>query len=329
MRRTRRGYRQDGFILIVVLGAVLMLSALLFGFNQRSRSSLDKADGFYRTEQAWDGAWAGVQIAVATIRDVNDICTDPQFAKLLRGENTFSLEDANCAITIAEENGLLNVNRLKSEDGELDRRRIDQFLRLIDQLNRQQKDSQRIGYGILPCVIDWIDGDDDVTCLPFVKQENTGAEDGYYGMRPQPYSCRNRPVDSLDELRWVKGMTSQSFCLLRPFLTCVGDGKININAAPKLVIQSLSEQIDAALAEMIVNQRKLRPFRTTMELRNIPGMTDKIHRSFRDSITISPAERFYRITSQGRVQDHKCTIEALLRRNTQAGTVDIVQYREQ
>ncbi len=34
MTRNSLGYRQSGFILIVVLGAVLVLSGLLFGFNQ-------------------------------------------------------------------------------------------------------------------------------------------------------------------------------------------------------------------------------------------------------------------------------------------------------
>ena len=64
MRRDRQEYRQNGFILIVVLGAVLMLSALLYGFNQATRTSLDKADGFCSAEQVWNSAWAGLQIAV-------------------------------------------------------------------------------------------------------------------------------------------------------------------------------------------------------------------------------------------------------------------------
>jgi len=115
---------------------------------------------------------------------------------------------------------------------------------------------------------------------------------------------------------------------LRPLLTCMGDGRININAAPKPVIESLSERLDAALAQMIVNQRKLRPFKTTAELRNVPGMTDNVYQAIKDMITLSPDERYYRVISQGSVPDRKCTIEAVLRRNTQAGNVDTILYRE-
>jgi general secretion pathway protein K len=328
MTRTVLRHRRDGFILIVVLGAVLTLSALLFGFTQTTRTSLSKADSFYRTEQAWNGAWGGLQMALALIRDVNALSADPQSAKLLTAENTFSLGDAKCSVVIAEENGLLNVNRLKGADGQPDRQRIDQFLRLLDALNRQRKDLPPIGYGIVPAIIDWVDSDDELTHLTFVQHDNTGAENDYYQMRTPPYPCRNGPMDTLDELLWVKGMTPECFGRLRPFLTCVGDGRIDINAAPKLVIQSLSEQMDAAMAEMIVQQRKLKPFRTVAELRRVPGMTDNVCRNLQSLTIVSPAECFYRVQSRGSVQDHRCTIEALLRRNTQAGAVDIIQYHE-
>jgi general secretion pathway protein K len=328
MTQTRLGQRQDGFILVVVLGVVLALCALLFGFSQTTRTSLAKADSFYRTEQAWSAAWGGLQIAVATIRDVNAVCTDPRSAKLMTSENTFTIGDVNCTVTIAEENGLLNVNRLKGADGQLDRRHIEQFLRLIDVVNHQRKDLPLIGYGIVPAVIDWVDSDDKITCLPFVQRDNTGAENDDYQMDTPPRSCRNGPVDSLDELLEVKGMASESLRRLRPYLTCVGDGKIDINAAPKAVLQSLSEQIDATLAETIVQQRKLKPFKSLAELGSVPGMTDNTCRGIQSLITVNPAERFYRVRAQGNTQDHRCTMEAELRRNTQAGTVDILQYRE-
>ena len=323
-----RKYRHNGFVLIVVLGTVLALCVLLLGFNQRSRTSLDKADGFYRAAQAWNGAWGGLQIAAAIIRDANEAGVDPQATSLFTTENVFAVGDANCSVVIAEENGLLNVNRLTTADAKPDRKHVDQFLRLIDALNRDKKDAPPISYGIVPAIIDWVDSDDEVTCLPFVQHDNLGAENDSYQTQTPPYSCRNGPADTVAELRWVKGMTPESFERLRPYLTCVGNGKIDINAAPKLVLQSLSEQMDAALADMVVRQRKLKPFRDLSELRSVPGMTDTICRDIENLSTVNPAQRFYRATSQGSRQDHRCTIEALLRRNTQAGTVDIIQYRE-
>jgi type II secretory pathway component PulK len=328
MRRDRRPSRENGFILIVVLGAVLALSALLFGFSQATHRSLAAADSLYRTEQIRNSAWAGLQVAVAAVRDANDLYRDPRFTRLLTNENRFVIGDANCCLTLTEENGLLNVNRLKNADGQLDRRRIDQFLRLIDLLNREQGGAERIGYGIVPTIIDWTDTDDEVTYLAFVRQENTGAESDYYEMQNPPGSCRNGPVGMIDELREVKGITPETWRRLRPFLTCVGDAKININAAPQLVLESLSEGMDAALAQMIVTQRKLKPFANTAELKNVPGMTDNVYQSIKGAITVNPAERYYRVTSQGNAGQRRCTIEAVIRRNTQAGSVDILLYRE-
>ncbi len=328
MRRDKRRHRQGGFILIIVLGAVLTLSALLFGFNQAARTNLNVADSLCRTEQLRNSAWAGLQIAVAAIRDTDNIYAEPRFANLLSGENAFPIGDTSCSVTITEESGLLNVNRLKDENGQLNRKRVDQFLRLIDLLNRRENDSQRIGYGVVPALVDWVDADDEVTHLPFVQGENMGAENDHYQTQDPPYSCRNEPIAMLDELRWVKGATPEALRRLRPLLTCMGDGRININAAPKLIIESLSERIDAALAQMIVNQRRLKPFETTTELRNVPGMTDNVCQAIQGIITVSPDERYYRVVSRATAQDRKYTIEAVLRRNTQAGNVDTILYRE-
>jgi general secretion pathway protein K len=324
----RRGYRQDGFILVVVLGAVLVLSSLLFGFNLTARTRLNAADSFYRTEQVGNSARAGLEIALAAIRDVNDLGADPRYAALLTGDNAFAIDDANCSVAIADESGLLNVNGLKTADGQLNRKIIDQFLRMIDLVNAQQDSSERIGYGIVPCLIDWVDSDDEVTRLPFIQRENTGAEDGHYQAQSRAYGCRNRPLDTVDDLLWVKGVTPQVLSRLRPYLTCLGDGKINVNAAPKLVLESLSEQMDAATAQMVLNQRRLKPFENVAQLRSLPGMTDNVYQAIKDRICVRPQDRFYRVTSRASLGDRTCTVEALLRRNPQAGTVDMILYRE-
>jgi general secretion pathway protein K len=321
--------RQNGFILVVVLGAVMALCALLVGFSQSSRTSLGKADSFYRTEQAWHSAWAGLQIAVALVHDANESGLDPEVLTLLSERRVFPVGDANSAVTIAEENGLLNVNRLIATDGQPDRKHVDQFLRLLDALNREKKDGNApLGYGLVPAAIDWIDSDNEVTCLPFVQHENLGAENDYYQTLRPPYSCRNGPVGTVEELSCIKGMTPPSFERLRPLLTCVGDGKVDLNAAPPLVLESLSEQMDPAVAQMVIQQRKYRPLRTMADLRAVPGMTDNLCRDIETLGTLRPEERFYRVHAQGGAGEHRCTIEALLRKNTHAQTVDILQYRE-
>jgi general secretion pathway protein K len=320
--------RRNGFVLVLVLGLVLLLSALLFGFNKTTLIGLDTAESFLEFEQALNCAQAGLAIAMAAIRDVNDLTQDQRFAKLCAGDETFPIGKGACTLTITGESGRLNINRLKDKEGNLDRTRIEQFLRLIDLANQRDTSSKRIGYDIVPAIIDWIDQDDDITRLPFVSRDNQGAENRHYATRQPAYRCKNRPVDTVEELQCVKGITPEAFEALRDFLTTTGDGRININTAPKLVIQCLSEQMDPALAQMIIQRRRTKPFESVAELKDVPGMTDNIYLAIKNTIAANPTERHYRVLTRGKVGNRTCEVEAMLRRNTQGGNVDIVLYRE-
>lgn len=320
--------RQDGFILIVVLGAVMVLSTLLFRFSRATQIRLDATHGLYRVEQAWHCARAGLSIAQAAVAETNDVCVKRRFADLFKGEDPLPVGEGTCLVRILDENGLLNVNRLLDKTGQPDRARVDQMLRLIDLLNRDGGGKERISYGIVPSVIDWADPDGEVTHLPFVERANRGAEDAYYRGQRLPYRCANRPIDTLDELLRVKAMTPEAYGRLRAVLTCYGEGQININTAPMPVIMCLSEQMDAALARVIVNRRQMRSFESVAELRDVPGMTDNVYQAIRHSITVSPKMRYYRVISEGTTDRRICTVEAVLFRNRRAGNVDMLYYTE-
>lgn len=328
MRQTARQSNRGGFILIVVLGAVLVLSVLLFGFHRTVQARLTTVHSIYRAEQAGNCARAGLNVAVAAVRTAEDLCRDNRFSRLVTGETSIPVAEGTCSVTIVEENAFLNVNSLRRPTGELDRTRIDQLLRLIDLLNRQTPDAPRIEYGIVPALIDWVDRDDDLTHLPFVQHDNLGAEEDYYGALLPPRHCRNEPVDVVDELLPTKGMTADALARLRDSVTTFGDGKVNINAAPRLVLESLHEQMSPALVQMIVNRRRLKPFTSIMELREMPGMTDNLYVAIKDTITTGQDQAYYRVFSRGTLGDAIVCVEAVLRRNTQAGNVDIIQYRE-
>ncbi len=328
MRPNRTKHRQSGFVLVLVLGMVILMSALLFGFSRRTHTSLAAADGLRVSEQALNCARGGLQLAIAVVRDTNDLGADVRLAGFRHGKEEFTIGDGACSLTITEESGRLNVNTLKDKNGQIDRKRVDQLLKLIDLLNRQQPQGPRIGYGLAAAIIDWTDPGDEVTQLPFVKGESVGAESSHYEALDPPYSCKNRPIDVIDELLQIRGMTPQTLARLRDFLTSTGDGRININAAPKLVIECLTEEMDAALARMIVQQRDAKPFRSLDELRSVPGMTDNVFAAIKDTIAVSSTEQYYRVRAQARVAQHYCRIEAVLRRNPQAGNVDVILYQE-
>ena len=112
-------------------------------------------------------------------------------------------------------------------------------------------------------LFDWIDADD-------IAQPG-GAEEGYYRSQAYPYHCRNGNIQLLEELMMLKGFTLRDFMgedsnhnrlleqnendgvLSYPpddgdgelrlgwvdMLTCLGDGRININTAPEIVLGTL------------------------------------------------------------------------------------------
>jgi len=318
-----------GFVLVIVLCTIMLLEVLLLGFNFRCRTDLRAVDHLRRSHDALNCARAGLNIAVAAIKDNPDIYSDKGLVDLLSGENSVTVGPGECLITVMQESGKLNVNLLKDKNGKLDRARIDHLLRLIDLLNRERAGESAIGYGLVPAIIDWTDDDDDVTVLPFVTRENLGAESDYYSTLDPAYRCKNKPLNAVEEMLLIKDVTAEIFERIRNYVTVNGDGKVNLNSAPKLVIESLSEKMDAAVAAMIVERRKIKPFESVAELRDVPGMTDSIYEAIKNAATISPEDQYYRVESRANVDHLGCAIEAVLRRNPETKSVEVVFYKEQ
>ena len=72
-------------------------------------------------------------------------------------------------------------------------------------------------------------------------------------------------LDTIEELRLVKGFDSAAINKLRPFVTVYTDeqlsqtAKININTAPKNLIAVLSDKMTDDLATRVLDQRKTTP----------------------------------------------------------------------
>ena len=328
MRTRRIKTKQDGFIVVVVLCMVMMLSVLLLGFHYKARANLLSVDAFRKSEQALQCARAGLQIAIAASQDRPDRQTDKPWLSLLSGENTFMVGEGQCSVMISEETGKLNVNFLKDKSGKLNRSKIDQVLRLFDLLNQQKDTQPKISYGLVPSMIDWIDRDDQVVYLPFIRNEARGAESGYYNKLKPPYSCRNGLLETTEELLLVKGMTPDVFDRVSDYITVYGDGEININYASTLVLQSLSEEMDAALAQLIVDQRKFEHYKSVAELRDLPGMTKSIYYAIRRNVTVKPTNDHYQIISRGSVDELDRTVVAIVNKNVATKNLDMVLYKE-
>jgi type II secretory pathway component PulK len=128
---------------------------------------------------------------------------------------------------------------------------------------------------------DMIDCWNDWTDLDSVVSGRNGAEDEYYKLEADPktgepripYTARNGPVDTIDELRLIKGFIpaildggtlnpeekrpdQQIFVRgIKELFTTYGDGKINVNAAPREVLMTIPE-MDDITAGAIIEERE-------------------------------------------------------------------------
>ena len=69
----------------------------------------------------------------------------------------------------------------------------------------------------------------------------------------------------------MRGIDAEVFEKLRPFVTVLPDATaINVNTAPVEVLMSLGPALDRATANIIVETRKVRPFRSIAELQALP-----------------------------------------------------------
>ncbi|MHC4286590.1 MAG: type II secretion system minor pseudopilin [Planctomycetota bacterium] len=127
-------------------------------------------------------------------------------------------------------------------------------------------------------ILDWIDEDD----VP----NPDGAENDFYSSLKPAYSCKNGPIDNIEELLLVKGISLEIYYGynldegdshlsetgtgtaefidevpqngtpgLCDLLTVFGDGRININTASKQVLDTLPLLSDSAVSEIISIQK--------------------------------------------------------------------------
>ena len=97
-------------------------------------------------------------------------------------------------------------------------------------------------------VIDWIDADSHARAA--------GAEDIDYLQMKTPYRAANQPMQSVEELRLVRGFTPEIVDKLRPWIAALPQPtETNVNTAPKEVLSALFYTLPASAIEQLIAQR--------------------------------------------------------------------------
>jgi type II secretory pathway component PulK len=269
---------QRGVALIVVLTAVAVLSVAVSEFSYNTRIAVGMTYHSEKEVQAYFNARSGIMIALFTLeaKEVVDKVVG-QFASVLGGVNTNQIEiwraieplcggfstgrfnlygmdlidfegvggmgmpskqGFECKVDL--EDGRINLNNVTNTGdkqtlySELRGVFMQQFQSDLFDENEKRVDE------LIASIIDWADQDDNKTQVEqgFIQEAMGGSGEGgdysKYG-----YDVKNAKYDTVEELRYVDGVTDGIYCLLKDKVTVYNTEKLNVNTADLEVIKGL------------------------------------------------------------------------------------------
>lgn len=293
---------EKGMVLVFTLAVIIILATLVMEFIYLIRVEAEIAGNYRDRLKAHYLANSGVSFAYRLLRDDKDLnCDSPEE----EWAQAHMVQEGEGIITyrIVDECGKFNINSLLTKKGEIYEKRKAILERLFELL---EIDSE-----LVDVVCDWLDKDD--------ATGDFGAEEDYYAHLEKPYSCKNGPLDTLEELFLLEGFDDAVFYgedkergSLEEYLTVWGEGKVNINTAPSLVRQALHSEIDETLAQEMGETR----FEKLVDLKEISGMDDKLYNEISPFITVKSSS--FSVQAWGSAGEARKGIKALLKREGNA-----------
>jgi general secretion pathway protein K len=310
---------QAGAALVIVLWIIMVLSLLISGFAFTMHVETKVASYSRKELKAELLARAGVEVAKMELLLHDRNPAERGFDALNQGWVTNSnlfvdheLGAGKFNVTITDEERKLPINQLSQ----------DELRRLMALLEVDLLDADTI----VDSILDWIDPND--------LHRLNGAESDYYMSLNPPYRAKDGPLDRIEELLLVRGVTPELFegapatedeparAGLRDLLTTYSAGQININTASALVLQVITgldeTQIAAVLdrrdgQDGVPGTEDDMPYRSPAEFINSLGTLPEPIRE-RLGRVLSTSSQFFRIQSTGDVSGVRYTIDTIVRR---------------
>ncbi|MBI5038412.1 MAG: type II secretion system minor pseudopilin GspK, partial [Nitrospirae bacterium] len=296
--------------LVITLLVLTLLLTIILEFNLGMRVEARAAANFRDDMKAYYLARSGITFAIAMLED--DSRTAPRYDSLdelwAQKIPPIPVGDGLVSVTITDEDSKINANKLAAGFGAVTGDNMRAWMvRFLDLFELKSDLSDTIA--------DWIDQDD--------TERPNGAESGYYEGLEESYEARNRPLDSLLELRLIKGMEGDTFDRLKNMLTVNSDGWINVNTASKQILMSLSDDMNGDIADEIMAFRTENPFQTKVDVKNNISISENVYTDISKFIEVK--SNYFSITSAVEVNQNRKTINAVVRR--QGEKVNILYWR--
>lgn len=255
--------RRGGFVLVVVLFFVLLLTVGIATFQKRAVMDAMIARNRENSARADALARGGIQVAIALLLEdrLRALNGEPEIDGpndlwALACATSVPIDEVSQLSVCASDLGsLLNLNAVlnasgNQDEGEGDGRDAGEdqdkarafLIALLEKAIEDLTDAQQIAPGeidydaneLADNLLDFADADS-------VRQTG-GEEDAWYQEQEPPYRALNRPLVSIDELRLVEGFDARLAGQLKRYLTVhpfAGKHGINVNTAPAHVLALL------------------------------------------------------------------------------------------
>jgi len=211
----RNDHRQRGFALVMVLWLVVLLGVIAGGHIYNASTETRLAAMHLHATEARAAVEAGLSVAILDLLDA-----DPADKRPNDGTVTlFRFAQSDVRIAVRDATGLIDLNAANP----------DLLLMLATALEVDNDDAKRL----VAAILDWRDGDD----LKHVD----GAEAAEYLADGYAWTPGNRPFSSVDELRYVRGMSQRLFEEMTPFVTVYSQrAGLNLEFAPPFLLNAMT-----------------------------------------------------------------------------------------
>jgi len=293
-----RGER--GFALVITLIVTALLTALLVEFVNEVYVDTSHSHNFVASQQAEMLAESGVTGGIKLLK--YDLMTHQGYSSLLdlwAAPQSYDAGVGKVTVTIEEESGKMNINTATSSNGTPNDNTA---------MARRLFEKAGVSPNLVDVVMDWVDEND--------NQSQSGAETTYYTTLKPPYKAKNARLDTVEELALLKGFTPDVVTRLKPLITVYGQASsvepttpININTAPKELIDALSDKMSTSMVNDILEYRKTKAIKA---LNDIPSVRDA---ALSSELTgkVSVVGYVYRIHSEAKVGETTSIVEAVIR----------------
>ncbi len=246
MRNGPGGTSQGGLALITAMLIVALVVTVAAYLSLGQQVWLRQAQNLTDMAQAEAVARGAFDLAAVLLaEDAKNSTTDNLTEAWAQPLPVFPVEGGAVTATINDAQGRFNLNNLAAVAG-------GNASNPAPAIFRQLLASQDLNPDLTDALMDWLDSDSNTRA--------NGAEDTEYLALPTPYRAANRQLESVDELRLIRGFDAEAVQKLRPWVTVLPKPTtININTAPAPVLAALCGQA-LPVAEQWVKDREKNPY---------------------------------------------------------------------